>query len=649
MTTNIIEWDLADLYDSNGQGLGPFITGGSLNVVYTITGVGGSYSKTWSAGLASDRNCNAFNSSSTDRINQLFTFLSPSLSDKQFIVVNDPSVSIGNLLLMYPLTTDAMNYSFNMKPQSTATPNKFSTVISSSIWPPNTSTSNLTLSNNIDTSSVPIGTNVGNLKTCNIDTVDFSYSIIGGVDASKFSISGNNLLNTVSLNNFSSYTITIKSTAVGTTDAQYIVSNTFNISVPTIFTKNDNSINSLSITGALTSTDYPAGWTPSDIKKVDVGLGVTSIEGQGMFTGGAFSAADNLTTIIISHTVTSIGAGAFRISGGLTSALSSITFETGSTLTTINGTAFQTTANLTTITIPSSVTTIGAGAFRFSGLTSITFEASSLLTSIGTEVFFACSSLTSIVMPNSVTYIENGTFSYSGLQSIIISKTVTYIGWDSFSNCSLLTSFTFENDSQLTEFGNNAFENASALPSITIPNSVITISVNVFKNCTVLTSVTFEPNCQPTTFDSTAFTSSALATVYMSSNTLSHLNSAFSLSLIFGFNSSFFGATNVTIFSTAPPPPPPPPPPPAPISNRPGPIQYCTSRFARCNITKKTSFSSGNVTIQGTTNARRQSLIVNQSTYRHGAKLLFSNQVLNAYGRKAGGPGGFGASPRNQF
>ena len=84
-------------------------------------------------------------------------------------------------------------------------------------------------------------------------------------------------------------------------------------------------------------------------------------------------------------------------------------------------------------------------------------------------------------------------------------------------------------------------------------------------------------------------------------------------------------------------------------TNRPGPIQYCTSRFARCNITKKTSFSSGNVTIQGTTNARRQSLIVNQSTYRHGAKLLFSNQVLNAYGRKAGGPGGFGASPRNQF
>jgi len=308
---------------------------------------------------------------------------------------------------------------------------------------------------------------------------------------------------------------------------------------PTIFTKNDNSISSLSITGALTSTDYPAGWTPSDIKKVDVGLGVTSIEGQGMFTGGAFSAADNLTTIIISHTVTSIGAGAFRISGGLTSALSSITFETGSTLTTINGTAFQTTANLTTITIPSSVTTIGANAFRFSGLTSITFE----------------------------------------------------------------------------------------------------------------------DNSQISSMDSIAFNSLDTIHVYMNSNTLTYLNTKYPLSPALKYDSNytqlFFGATNVAIHSTDPPPPPPPTPQPEPYrpgyTNRPGPIQFCTSRFAKCNLNKKTNFSSGNVTIQGATNSQRISLLVKQSSYRHGAKLVFSDISLNQYGRMAGGPGGFGAPPRNHF
>ena len=82
--------------------------------------------------------------------------------------------------------------------------------------------------------------------------------------------------------------------------------------------------------------------------------------------------------------------------------------------------------------------------------------------------------------------------------------------------------------------------------------------------------------------------------------------------------------------------------------NRPGPIQYCTSRFAKCNINKKTKFSSGNVTIQGATNPQRTSIIVDQSN-RRGSKLVTSNQVLNVFGRTAGGPGGFGAPPRNHF
>jgi hypothetical protein len=97
------------------------------------------------------------------------------------------------------------------------------------------------------------------------------------------------------------------------------------------------------------------------------------------------------------------------------------------------------------------------------------------------------------------------------------------------------------------------------------------------------------------------------------------------------------------------PPPPPPPPIPPPISNRPGPIQICNSRFAKCNLNKKTKFSSGNVTIQGATNSQRTSILVNQASYRRGAKLITTNQVLNTYGRRAGGPGGSGASIRNQF
>ena len=305
-----------------------------------------------------------------------------------------------------------------------------------------------------------------------------------------------------------------------------------------------------------------------------------------------------------------------------------MSFESGSQLTSIGYRAFRESGLIGSITLPASVTNLGTG---------------------GGGVFRLCSTLTSVNFESGsqLDIIWSNCFESTGLSSITLPASLTEIRASAFRDCSNLASVSFESGSQLTLIGISAFRE-SGLTSITIPSTVTTIGNGAFQDCTALTSVTFEPNCQPTAFFSTAFLGSGLTQVYMNSNTLNHLNSIFSPTLFFGLNSSFFGATNVEIINTDPPPAPPPPIPP-PISNRPGPIQYCTSRFARCNINKKTSFSSGNVTIQGTTNARRQSLIVNQSTYRHGAKLLFSNQVLNAYGRKAGGPGGFGASPRNQF
>jgi hypothetical protein len=93
----------------------------------------------------------------------------------------------------------------------------------------------------------------------------------------------------------------------------------------------------------------------------------------------------------------------------------------------------------------------------------------------------------------------------------------------------------------------------------------------------------------------------------------------------------------------------PPPPPPPPISNRPGPIQFCNSRFAYCNITKKSNFSSGNVTIQGATLANRVSTLIRVQSQMRNAKLVFQDVSLNVYGQKAGGPYGYGSSPKNTF
>ena len=97
--------------------------------------------------------------------------------------------------------------------------------------------------------------------------------------------------------------------------------------------------------------------------------------------------------------------------------------------------------NLQTITIPSSVTSIGEYAFAY------------------------CSSLTSMTIPESVTFIVNSAFyGCSGLTSITIPEGVTTIGYQAFYGCTSLTSMTIPES--VTSIGENAFYGCSSLKTI---------------------------------------------------------------------------------------------------------------------------------------------------------------------------------------
>ena len=182
--------------------------------------------------------------------------------------------------------------------------------------------------------------------------------------------------------------------------------------------------------------------------------------------------------------------------------------------------------NIESVTIPSSVTSIGIRAFyNCDSLSSVTFGKDSQLTSIGTIAFYKCTSLTSVTIPSSVTSIGYGSFDYcTSLTSIMVDENNTaYSSVDgvlfknsgeelikypagktstsysipdgvksisefAFSDCTSLESITIPDS--VTSIGKSAFNSCSSLESITIPDSVKSISEFAFSDCTSLESIT---------------------------------------------------------------------------------------------------------------------------------------------------------------
>lgn len=121
---------------------------------------------------------------------------------------------------------------------------------------------------------------------------------------------------------------------------------------------------------------------------------------------------------------------------------------------------------ITSITIPGSVTNIGAFAFSFcTNLTSVTM--SNGLVSIGDGAFYKCSRLSQVTIPGSVTAIGNDAFSFcTNLAGIKIPNGVASIGSFAFFGCSKLAIASI--GAGLTNIGPAAFAQCAKLPAITV-------------------------------------------------------------------------------------------------------------------------------------------------------------------------------------
>lgn len=215
--------------------------------------------------------------------------------------------------------------------------------------------------------------------------------------------------------------------------------------------------------------------------------------------------------------------------------------------------AFEGRRYMTSVTIPSTIESIGDNAFEDcynsgdeQGLKTVVFSGESKLKSIGKYAFSGCNALESISIPGSVNKIGEGTFYYCmKLASVNIPTGVTTIMKETFKYCSSLTTVTIPSTVNaimddafngceklatimipigVTYIGNDAFYDCDALGKVVIPEGVTKIGDGAFNSCDNLRTVSIpstiqlrkDNNGDPYAYETgfNAFTSDNLETIY---------------------------------------------------------------------------------------------------------------------------------------
>lgn len=182
---------------------------------------------------------------------------------------------------------------------------------------------------------------------------------------------------------------------------------------------------------------------------------------------------DQITSVVISPGVTSIGNSAFTLFSKL------IHVDIADSVISIGDRAFSYCSSLTDIKIPQSVTYIGGVVFReCTNLSSITL--SNNITSIGPFAFEKCTNLTSITIPGSVISISRNVFDgctslndirYSGTSESVISALSGYVP----------TLVTFDYGDKVPEAERMITVSVKTGETLTAPTTIPTVSGYEFK------------------------------------------------------------------------------------------------------------------------------------------------------------------------
>ena len=156
------------------------------------------------------------------------------------------------------------------------------------------------------------------------------------------------------------------------------------------------------------------------------------------------------------------------------------------------------------------MTAIGNSAFRSSGIISVTIPSS--VKTIGDSAFRECENLSSVTVCEGVETIEQNAFrSCTKLASIALPSTIGEVGAAAFIQCQNMSSATFAPGSRQVKLGDDLFAECFYLVRVTLPVNIDRISDRMFKSCLMLAGVEIPQGAE--SIGESAFASSGVTTV----------------------------------------------------------------------------------------------------------------------------------------
>lgn len=217
-------------------------------------------------------------------------------------------------------------------------------------------------------------------------------------------------------------------------------------------------------------------------------------DGTTQIAENAFAGNTALTKVTIPASVELIARNAFN---GC-SALSEVVFAAGGAQPLVIGDSAFNGTSLQRIVIPARTLSIGDNALALSSLTSVTFESGSSLNSIGNYVFMGSAittielpaslttmgssvfrntaSLESVRLPEGLTEMGDETFAYSGVVSVNLPATLRTLGTGTFLECENLKTVDFAQNFQIERFSVDTFEGCTGLEEIELPASLTEVT-----------------------------------------------------------------------------------------------------------------------------------------------------------------------------